>query len=83
MDLGNFWISVWHECPQLFEQAIHVLLPFVMVYLCESAFSSLTSIKNKQRSGLESVEHKLRVCSSDIQPHIKTICAHMQSHPSR
>ena len=82
MDLGNFWISVRHEFPQRFQQAIHVLLPFVTPYLCESAFSSLTSIKNKQRSGLKSVEHELRVCLSDIQPRIKTICACMQSHPS-
>ena len=47
MDHGNFWISVRHEYPQLFQQVIHVLLPFVTTYLCESAFSSLTSIKNK------------------------------------
>ena len=82
MDLGNFWISVRHEYPQLFQQAIHFLLPLVPTYLCESAFSSLTLIKNKQRSGLKSVEHELRVCLSDIQPCIKTICASMQSHPS-
>ena len=82
MDLINFWISVRHGYPQLFQQAIHVILPFVTMYLCESAFSSLTSIKIKQRSGLKSVEHKLRLCLSDIQPHIKTICARMQSHPS-
>ena len=27
MDLGNFWISVRYEYPQLFQQAIHVLFP--------------------------------------------------------
>ena len=78
MDLGNFWISVRHEYPQSHSR----LLPFVTTYLCESAFPSLTSFKNKQRSGLKSVEHELRVCLSDIQPRIKTICASMQSHPS-
>ena len=82
MDLGNFWISVWHEYSQLFPQAIHVLLPFFMTYLCELASSSLTLIKNQQRSGLKSVKHELRVCLSDIQPRIKTIGARMQSHPS-
>ena len=82
MDLGNFWISVWHDYPQLFQEAIHVLLPFIITYLCELAFSSLTLIKNKQRSGLKNVEHELRVCLSDIQPCIKTICASVQSHPS-
>ena len=82
IDLGNFWISVRHEYPQLFQLAIHVSLPFVTTYLCESAFSSLTSIKNKQRPGLKSVEHELRVCLSDIQLRIKTICARMQSHSS-
>ena len=75
MDLGNFWISVRHEFPQLFQQAIHVLLPFVTTYLCESSFSSQISIKNKQRSGLKSVEHEPRVCLSDIQSRITTICA--------
>ena len=48
MDLGNFWISVRHEYPQLFQQAIYVLLPFVTRYLSESAFSSLTSIKTNK-----------------------------------
>ena len=48
MDLGNFWISVRHEYPQLFQQAIYVLLPFLTTYLCKSAFSSLTSIKTNK-----------------------------------
>ena len=50
IDLGNFWISVRHEYPQLFQPAINVLLPFVTTYFYESDFSSLTSITNKQRS---------------------------------
>ena len=82
MELDTFWISVRHVYPDLFQQAILILLPFVTTYLCESAFSSLTSIKNKHRSGLQSVEEELIVCLSDIQPRIKTICARMQSHPS-
>ena len=82
MNFGNFFISIRPDYPQLFQPAIHVLLPFITTYLCESAFSSLTLIKNKQRSGLKSVEHELRVCLPDIQPRIKTICARMQSHPS-
>ena len=82
MDLDTFWISVRHEYPDLFQQVILILLPFVTTYLCESAFSSLTSIKNKHRSKLQIVEEELRVCLSNIQPRIKTICARMQSHPS-
>ena len=66
MELDTFWISVRHEYPDLFQQAILILLPFVTTYLCESAFSSLISIKNKHRSGLQSVEEELRVCLSDI-----------------
>ena len=38
MDLGNFRISVRHEYPQLFQQVIHVLLPFVTTYLCDRLF---------------------------------------------
>ena len=82
MELDIFWISVQHEYPNLFQQAILILLPFVMTYLCESAFSFLTSIKNKHRSRLQSVEEELRVCLLDIQPCIKTVCARMQLHPS-
>ena len=82
MDLGSFWITAQHEYPDISTRAIHVLLPFAAKYLCESAFSSLTLIKNKQRSGLESVEQELRVCLSGIQPRIKTLCARMQAHPS-
>ena len=47
MDIGSFRISIRHEYPQLFQQAIHVLWLFITTHLCKSAFSSLTSIKNK------------------------------------
>ena len=82
MDLGSFWITAQHEYPDISTRAIHVLLPFATTYLCESAFSSLTLIKNKQRSRLESVEQELRVYLSGILPRIKTLCAHIQAHPS-
>ena len=31
MNFGNFWISVRHEYPQHFQQAIHVLLPLLLL----------------------------------------------------
>ena len=47
MDLESFWITAQHEYPDIAARAIHVLLPFAITYLRESAFSSLTLIKYK------------------------------------
>ena len=44
-EIDTFWIKVWHEYPNLHQQAILILLLFVITYLCESAFSCLISIK--------------------------------------
>ncbi|XP_025415530.1 SCAN domain-containing protein 3-like [Sipha flava] len=48
----TFWISIKSEYPELSKQTISILLSFASTYLCETAFSTLTIIKNKYRSRL-------------------------------
>ncbi|XP_060875374.1 protein FAM200A-like [Metopolophium dirhodum] len=67
---NTFWISIKSEYPELSKQAISILLPFSSTYLCETAFSTLTIIKNKYRSRLN-VEADLRVAVSNIKPNIE------------
>ena len=80
-DFSSFWISIRDEYLDISQQAINILLPFATTFLCKSAFSSLTLIKNKQRSELESVEQELSVLVRH-SPRIKSICARMQVHHS-
>ncbi|CAI6357014.1 unnamed protein product [Macrosiphum euphorbiae] len=56
----TFWISIKSEYPELSKQAISILLHFASTYFCETAFSTLTIIKNKYRSRLN-VEADLKV----------------------
>jgi len=77
----TFWISIKSEYPELSKQAISILLPFASTYLCETAFSTLTIIKNKYRSRLN-VEADLRVAVSNIKPNIESIMSTMQAQVS-
>ena len=82
MDLAISGLAFSRSIPNFFNK------PFTFFAICHNiplwiGFFFSDFDKNKQRSGLEGVEHKLRVCLSDIQPHTKTICARMQSHPSQ
>ena len=58
--LCDFCIRTRNEYPTLSELALDKLLPFCTTYLCEAAFSKLTTIKSKNRSSLETVEDALR-----------------------
>ncbi|KAL4105285.1 hypothetical protein QTP88_020538 [Uroleucon formosanum] len=77
----TFWISIKSEYPELSKQAISILLPFASTYLCGTAFSTLTIIKNKYRSRLN-VEADLRVAVSNIKPNIESIMSTMQTQVS-
>ena len=44
-DLVTFWLAMGNNYPRLAYNALQVLLPFSSTYLCESAFSTLVSIK--------------------------------------
>lgn len=80
--LDEFWLSVAGEYPGLSEIALDELIPFASTYLCEATFSSLTCIKNKQRSRLTRVEDELRLSVSSIKPRIQMLCCQHQAHPS-
>jgi hypothetical protein len=64
LPLDKFWISVKEECPAIHRNAINILLQFSTFYMCEQVFSCLTSMKNKDRNCLVSVEDEIYVCLS-------------------
>ena len=47
--LSQFWVAMKDSHPKTTEKALHILIPFVSTYLCESGFSSLLQIKSKQK----------------------------------
>jgi hypothetical protein len=71
--LSEFWIEAKNQYPELALSAIKNLIPFPSTYLCESAFSSLTYLKNKYRSKL-AVENDLRLALTKIVPNIDELC---------
>jgi hypothetical protein len=62
----KFWISVNEEYPAIHRKAMNFLLKFSASYMCEQAFSSLTSRKSKDRNCLISVEDEICVCLSQV-----------------
>ncbi|XP_022168645.1 protein FAM200A-like [Myzus persicae] len=77
----KFWISIKSEYPELSKVAVSTLLPFATTYLCETAFSALTVIKNKYRTKLN-LESDLRVAVSNIKPNMETIISKAQAQVS-
>ncbi|XP_043926792.1 zinc finger BED domain-containing protein 5-like [Protopterus annectens] len=82
VNLAQFLLEVEAEHPDIGEKAIEVLLPFCTTYLCEKAFSAMTSIKSKQRERLRDVENDLRICLSKIPARLEHLSCSMQSHQS-
>ncbi|XP_028654717.1 zinc finger BED domain-containing protein 5-like [Erpetoichthys calabaricus] len=70
----EFWSQVRKEHDELGAKAITALLPFVSTYLCEKAFSSMTSIKTKPRNCLY-LEYDLVVLVSTLSPQIQDLMA--------
>ena len=54
-NLNTFWLGVKAVYPILSELAMAALLPFVITYLCESAFSTLTSLITKHSFSLKNI----------------------------
>ena len=75
MDISSYWVSIGQEYPDIARRAIGNLSPFATTYLYESAFSTLTLIRNKKRSNVTAVEQELLVCLSDVKPRIQKLCA--------
>lgn len=53
--------------------AVHVLLPFTTMHLCETGFSCYAATKTKYRKRLNAVAH-MWICLSSIIPNIKPVC---------
>uniref|UniRef100_A0A6P7G1Y5 SCAN domain-containing protein 3-like n=1 Tax=Diabrotica virgifera virgifera TaxID=50390 RepID=A0A6P7G1Y5_DIAVI len=68
VDIASFWILLFNEYPLVTKKAMNAIIPFSTSYICESAFSSMNAIKNKNRSQLKSLEDGLRMCLSTIRP---------------
>ena len=67
LPLIDFWSRMQREYPELALEALRTLVPFVTTYLCESAFSTYTAIKTKQRNRLDA-EYDLRLQLSEVEP---------------
>lgn len=81
LTLPTFWSKMSKEYPKLSEKAIKRLLPFPSTYLCESAFSIMTSMKTKARNRLD-VTTNLRVAISNIQPRFDKLVSDVQAQRS-
>ena len=77
--VAGFWLGLAEEYPNLVKKVSYVLLPFSTSYLCEQAFSVMTTMKCKSRNRLLSVEDDLRVSLSTVRPNIKRLCSEQQS----
>ena len=81
LTLDEFWLTANSKYKDLSQKAIFKLLQFPSTYLCEQAFSSMTTIKTKQRSRLQ-LEAPLRLAVSKINPRIEMMVNKMQPQNS-
>ena len=63
-------------------EALKLLCQFPNTYVCEVAFSALSTIKNQNRSCLKSVDMYMRNALSNVEPRFKKIAKEMQEQPS-
>ena len=80
-----FWIFLCKEGTAIAKEALKLLCQFPNTYLCETAFSVLTTIKNKNRCCLKSVDMCMRNALSNEQPRftkiVKRIVKEIQEQP--
>lgn len=81
LTLPQFWISVEDEYPSLSCKAINLLMSFSTTYSCEKAFSSMSSIKSKQRNRLD-LNAALCLSETVLQLRLSNILAKMQQQVS-
>ena len=77
-----FWIFLCKEETAIEKEALKLLCQFPNNCLCETAFSVLTTIKNKNRSCLKSVNMCMRNSLSNEQPRFTKIVEEIQEQRS-
>jgi len=81
-NLNKFWISLNNEYPNPYKEALKKLVPFATTYLCESGFSTLTTIKTKSRNKLD-VESTMRISlTNSIEAQIDSLVKEYQDQGS-
>ncbi len=82
MCCSDFWIEMAQSYPDISKMALKVLIPFPTTYECETAFSTLLSIKTKHRNRLDAT-NDMRVALAKTKPHIEVLIKTKQMHPSQ
>ena len=80
-DLSQFWCGVMQSYPRICDIGLRRLIPFPTTYLCESAFSTMLTIKSKARNRLQ-LEPDIRCCLSSTQSRIARLVAEKQFQQS-
>lgn len=83
-DPATFWLQTVSESvfPGLTKVALHTLTMFGSTYSCESAFSTMNIIKNKNRSRLtnEHLHVCMRMALTPFQPRFKSLAGQSHAH---
>uniref|UniRef100_A0A3P9KVF1 BED-type domain-containing protein n=1 Tax=Oryzias latipes TaxID=8090 RepID=A0A3P9KVF1_ORYLA len=79
--LTDFWLHIQPEHPQLADSTLKLLMPFPNTYNCEVGFSTLVGLKTKQRNRI-SVDYKMRLKLSSLEPDIASLVAQKKQHHS-
>ena len=74
MHLATFWCAQLEMCSQL---AKVLLVPFATIYLCQTGFPTVVSIKTKPRNRLKPGDD-MRVAVIKKEPHFTLIIKRMQ-----
>ncbi|XP_068250817.1 protein FAM200A-like [Palaemon carinicauda] len=80
-DLSSFWLSVQDAYPLLSKKASEMHVQFATIYLCESGFSDLATIKTKSRNRLD-VGNDIRLAVSKTEPDIRGLVTRAQQQVS-
>lgn len=72
IELDEFWLRMQKEYAALSQKAIDKLLQFSTTYLCETAFSTMTIIKTKERNRLDAQDAMI-MATSQIEPRMKEL----------
>ena len=77
LSICEFWIRACVSYPRVGKECIKVLLPFCIMFLCETGFSTLVQIKTKARNRLN-VKDGMRCALSSTNPKIDVLVNNVQ-----